>query len=34
MAVRLSLSVSWRSEIGAKQGIFVFSYFNPDPPSR
>jgi hypothetical protein len=32
MAVRPSLSVSWRSEIGAKEGIFVFSYSNPDPP--
>jgi hypothetical protein len=34
MAVRPSLSVSWRLEIGAKKGIFLFSYFYPDPPSR
>lgn len=34
IAVRPSLSVLWRSEIAAKKGVFVFSYFNPDPPSR
>ena len=31
--MRPSLSVFWKSEIAAKKGVFVFSYFNPDPPS-